>query len=106
MTTPRGFGPFLHDESLVFEWANAGKRSIVADLKSAQGRQLIERLLVRSDVVVQSFRPGVMERLGFGEDRIRSSHPTSSSATSAPSAPTARALPRPATTPSCRPSPG
>ena len=45
-----------------------GVRSIVLDLKSASGCEAAERLIARSDVLVEGFRPGVMERLGFGPD--------------------------------------
>lgn len=50
----------------------AGKESIALDLKSEVGRQILHRLLERSDVLVHNFRPGVPDRLGFGyEDAIR-----------------------------------
>jgi crotonobetainyl-CoA:carnitine CoA-transferase CaiB-like acyl-CoA transferase len=64
-------GPFVGDESLTFHWANAGKRSLVADLKAEEGRRVVAQLLPACDVLVQSFRPGVMDRLGLGEDHIR-----------------------------------
>jgi CoA:oxalate CoA-transferase len=45
---------------------NAGKRSITIDLKSARGADVFRRLVATADVVLENFRPGVMERLGFG----------------------------------------
>src|ERR1700752_10273 len=45
---------------------NAGKRSITLNLKSSKGRAAFERLVATSDVVVENFRPGVMEGLGVG----------------------------------------
>lgn len=45
---------------------NAGKRSITLNLKQAKGREIFARLVGQADVVVENFRPGVMERLGFG----------------------------------------
>jgi CoA:oxalate CoA-transferase len=45
---------------------NAGKRSITINLKSAKGQDVFKRLVAASDVVVENFRPGVMERLGLG----------------------------------------
>jgi crotonobetainyl-CoA:carnitine CoA-transferase CaiB-like acyl-CoA transferase len=50
---------------------NRNKRSIAIDLKSEEGRALVERLCVGADVFVQNFRPGVVERLGIGETAIR-----------------------------------
>jgi CoA:oxalate CoA-transferase len=51
---------------------NAGKRSITLNLKSAKGRDAFSRLLATADVVVENFRPGVMERLGLGYAAIKS----------------------------------
>lgn len=50
---------------------NRGKRSIALDLKSQQGRDLAFELASKADVVVESFRPGVMKRLGLHYDRLR-----------------------------------
>ena len=50
---------------------NRNKRSISIDLKSEQGRALLERLCAKADVLVQNFRPGVVERLGIDETAIR-----------------------------------
>ncbi|HYY39134.1 MAG TPA: CoA transferase [Xanthobacteraceae bacterium] len=51
---------------------NAGKRSITLNLKSAKGRDAFARLLATADVVVENFRPGVMERLGLGYAALKS----------------------------------
>jgi len=50
---------------------NRNKRSITLDLKSPKGVDIVKRLAATSDVVVQNFRPGVVERLGVGEDDLR-----------------------------------
>jgi crotonobetainyl-CoA:carnitine CoA-transferase CaiB-like acyl-CoA transferase len=50
---------------------NRNKRSIVLDLKTEAGRKALLRLAARADVFVQNFRPGVVERLGIGEEAIR-----------------------------------
>lgn len=54
------------NESPCFLAWNRNKRSIALDLKSPRGRQVVERLVASCDVVVENFRPGVMQRLGFG----------------------------------------
>jgi CoA:oxalate CoA-transferase len=54
---------------------NAGKRSITVNLKSSDGRHVFEKLVASADVVVENFRPGVMERLGLGYDALRAINP-------------------------------
>ena len=54
---------------------NAGKRSIALDLKTPGGRRVLERLARGADVLVENFRPGVMERLGVGPERLREINP-------------------------------
>ncbi len=50
---------------------NAGKRVIEIDLKAPAGREQLERLVAAADVLLESYRPGVLDRLGFGEQRLR-----------------------------------
>lgn len=59
----------------MFVNVNRSKRSITIDLKSESGRRLLERLVKTADVVVQNFRPGVVERLGIGYDDLRTVNP-------------------------------
>ena len=59
----------------MFVNVNRSKRSITIDLKSDAGRRLLERLVATADVVVQNFRPGVVERLGIGYDDLRAVNP-------------------------------
>jgi len=54
---------------------NRSKRSIVLDLKQDSGREVLRRLVEDADVFVQNFRPGVIERMGFGEDEVRKIKP-------------------------------
>src|SRR5882672_4635260 len=54
---------------------NAGKRSITLNLKHPKGREAFTRLVATADVVVENFRPGVMERLGLGYDRLKAIKP-------------------------------
>lgn len=59
------------NDSPHFNFTNRGKKSVCMDIKSAKGRALLIRLLERSDVLVENFRRGVMERLGLDADNLR-----------------------------------
>jgi alpha-methylacyl-CoA racemase len=61
--------------SALFLSLNRGKRSIRLNLKEEQGREVLLRLVREHDVVLESFRPGVMERLGVGYERLRAENP-------------------------------
>ncbi|MNJ30112.1 E-cinnamoyl-CoA:R-phenyllactate CoA transferase [compost metagenome] len=54
---------------------NRGKRSVAADLKTAEGRELVLRLIEDADVLIEGMRPGVMERLGLGPEVCRARNP-------------------------------
>lgn len=71
----RSFPPFIAGESAYFAALNAGKASISLDLKADDDRAIFERLLARADVVLENYRPGVMERLGYGYDYLHAKHP-------------------------------
>jgi crotonobetainyl-CoA:carnitine CoA-transferase CaiB-like acyl-CoA transferase len=71
----RGYPPFIGRESATFALLNRGKRSLMVDLKSPEGRRQIDDLLARADVLVEQFRPGVMARLGLGYEEVRQRHP-------------------------------
>ncbi|MCY4410054.1 MAG: CaiB/BaiF CoA-transferase family protein [Caldilineaceae bacterium] len=58
-----------------FAWANRSKESLTLDLKAAQGKEILARLLERADVFVQNLAPGAVERLGFDDARLRGSYP-------------------------------
>jgi CoA:oxalate CoA-transferase len=62
--------------SRVFAHFNAGKRSIAIDLKTPDGQKLALDLMADADVVVENFRPGVMQRFGLDYDSIKSIYPT------------------------------
>jgi len=57
--------------SALFISSNRGKRSLSIDMKSDAGREVLGKLIARTDVLVQNFRPGTMERLGFGPEQLR-----------------------------------
>lgn len=72
----RDWGPrFFEGGSVMFFTANAGKRSVGLDLKSAAGLDVLLRLADGAAVLVQSLRPGTAERLGFGPDTVRARNP-------------------------------
>jgi crotonobetainyl-CoA:carnitine CoA-transferase CaiB-like acyl-CoA transferase len=61
--------------SWYFAAYNRNKRSIALNLRSAGGREVLERLIAESDVVVDNFRPGVLDKMGFGRDRVQALKP-------------------------------
>jgi crotonobetainyl-CoA:carnitine CoA-transferase CaiB-like acyl-CoA transferase len=72
----RHFGPpFLGGEGMNFMALNRGKRSVVLDLKSETGNRAGQALTSSADVIVENFRPGVAERLGFGYERLAGRRP-------------------------------
>ncbi|GAB5431829.1 MAG: CaiB/BaiF CoA-transferase family protein [Epibacterium sp.] len=71
----RAFPPFKDGESAYFATINHGKESIALDLKNAKDRIVFEELLQKSDVVLENYRPGVMERLGYGWDDLHPKYP-------------------------------
>ncbi len=75
----RGWGPpFVgpdHDISTYYLAANRNKESIVLDLKSDDGRDILTRLIRRADVLMENFRPGVLDRLGFSTEQLHALNP-------------------------------
>src|SRR5436853_4938105 len=61
--------------SALFLALNRGKRSIRVDLKNERGREVLLRLVRDADVLLESFRPGVLDRLGVGYERLRAENP-------------------------------
>ncbi len=61
--------------STLFNNCNRGKRSLAVDLKSPAGQEAITQLAQEADVLLHNYRPGVMDRLGFGSDRLRQLNP-------------------------------
>lgn len=71
----RAFPPFVNNTSAYFAALNSGKQSIALDLKSPTDRGILDRLLVRADVILENYRPGVMERLGYGWEKLHAKYP-------------------------------
>jgi CoA:oxalate CoA-transferase len=67
--------PLRDGNSTYFGQLNAGKRSLALDLKSAEAIKLVHQLIAEADVVVENFRPGVMDRLGLGYEALREINP-------------------------------
>lgn len=67
----RGMGPRKGDVSAMFVAVNRGKRGVVADVKTVDGRALLAALIGWADVLIENFRPGTMARLGFGWEQCR-----------------------------------
>ncbi|MFG1815125.1 CaiB/BaiF CoA transferase family protein [Kribbella sp. NPDC049174] len=72
----RGWGPpFVEGESTYYLSANRNKESVTADLKSEDGRAFLTKLVRRADVLIENFRPGVLDRLGFSTGRLHELNP-------------------------------
>src|SRR5260370_42671206 len=61
--------------SLFFVAINRNKRSMTLNLKAPEGREIFLRMVRQADVVLESFRPGVMDRLGLGYEQLKEAHP-------------------------------
>ncbi len=71
----RGWTPFVGDFSAYFLGVNRNKRSVTLDVKTPEGAAHLRRLLTRADVFIENFKPGSLDRLGFGYDASREQHP-------------------------------
>lgn len=71
----RAYGPFVKGKSAYFSSINRGKESIALDLKNDDDRKIFEQLLEKADVLVENFRPGTMERLGYGWETLHPKYP-------------------------------
>ncbi|WP_192966508.1 CaiB/BaiF CoA transferase family protein [Phycobacter azelaicus] len=71
----RSFPPFKNGHSAYFATINHGKQSIALDLKSKDDRAIFDRLLARADVLLENYRPGVMERLGYAWEDLHARFP-------------------------------
>ena len=71
----RFFGPFVEGQSAYYRGFNRNKYGVTLDLKTDKGREALLGLATRSDVLVENFRPGVMERLGISAETLRALNP-------------------------------
>jgi crotonobetainyl-CoA:carnitine CoA-transferase CaiB-like acyl-CoA transferase len=63
--------PIVRGQSVYFAVYNRGKKSLCLDMRSERGKEIFAALVPKADIVLQNFRPGIMERMGFGYDRLR-----------------------------------
>ena len=84
---------------------NRSKRSIAVDLAQNRGRDLARRLAAECDIVIENFRPGVMDRLGLGPEQLRAADPSLIYVSISAYGATGTFADRPGSTLSCRPSP-
>jgi crotonobetainyl-CoA:carnitine CoA-transferase CaiB-like acyl-CoA transferase len=66
---------YVGEESMLFACANRNKRSLALNLRSPKGIRVAEELIAKADVVIENFRPGVMDRLGLGYERAQKLNP-------------------------------
>ncbi len=71
----RAYDTVVNDESTFFVWLNAGKESLVLDVKEAADQALLRALLAKADVFIQNLRPGALDRLGFSYTEVATLNP-------------------------------
>ena len=71
----RQYGPFVNGKSAYFQSVNRGKESLVLNLKADNDKVIFKKLLAKADVIVENFRPGTMEKLGFGWETLKQKYP-------------------------------
>ncbi|MBI4195245.1 MAG: CoA transferase [Betaproteobacteria bacterium] len=71
----RTIPPFVNGESHYFIANNRNKKSVALDARSPEGRELLLKIAAGCDVVLENFRPGVMDRLGLGYERLKEANP-------------------------------
>ncbi len=71
----RSYPPMKNGVSAYFASVNRGKESICLNLKDESDKEILHKLLAKADVIVENFRPGVMERLGFGWEDLHAKYP-------------------------------
>ena len=72
----RAFPPIKNGESVYFASINRGKKSIALNLKAPGDRAIFDRLLLEADVLIENFRPGVLDRLGYGWESVHEKNPS------------------------------
>ncbi len=71
----RNFGPFIDDQSAYFMSLNRGKESIALNLKNSEDKKIFEQILKKADVLIENFKPGTLEKWGFGWKDLSKKYP-------------------------------
>ena len=71
----RKFGPFVKDYSAYFMSLNRGKESIALNLKNEDDKKIFEKILAKADILVENFKPGTLEKWGFGWKQVSKKYP-------------------------------
>ena len=71
----RKFGPFVKDYSAYFMSLNRGKESIALNLKKEDDKKIFEKILAKADILVENFKPGTLEKWGFGWKELSKKYP-------------------------------
>jgi len=71
----RNFGPFIEDYSAYFMSLNRGKESIALNLKNDDDKKIFEKILAKADILVENFKPGTLEKWGYGWKEISKKYP-------------------------------
>ena len=71
----RKFGPFVKDYSAYFMSLNRGKESIALNLKNEDDKKIFEKILAKADILVENFKPGTLEKWGFGWNEVSKKYP-------------------------------
>ena len=71
----RKFGPFVKDYSTYFMSLNRGKESIALNLKNEEDKKIFEKILSKADVLVENFKPGTLEKWGYGWKEVIKKYP-------------------------------
>ena len=72
----RAYDAAAKGQSSYFVWLNRGKKSVIIDLMTEEGRQSLETLIASADVLVQNLKPGSMDKLGFSRERLMTDYPS------------------------------
>ena len=71
----RSFGPFVEDQSAYFMSLNRNKESIALNLKNEKDKKIFEKILPKADILVENFKPGTLNKWGYGWESLKEKYP-------------------------------